>query len=71
MASDCEIDVAPPTSFNFDNPDNVNGTDQNVTSNDDNESNSTETTHRRQLACDRLFPNLESVLNKQNYNPVS
>ena len=33
LASDDEIDVALSTSFNFDNFDDVNGADQNVTSN--------------------------------------
>ena len=49
----------------------VNKADQNVTGNDNNANNSTETTQRHQLTRDILFPNLESVRNEQNYNPVS
>ena len=36
LASDDKIDVVSSTSFNFDDPDNVNGADQNVTDNQDN-----------------------------------
>ena len=36
LASNDKIDVVPSTSFNFDDPDNVNGADQNVTGNQDN-----------------------------------
>ena len=43
LASDDEIDVAPSTSFDFDDSENVNGADQNVTGNDDNASNSAKT----------------------------
>ena len=73
LASDDEIDVAPAalsTSFSFDDPDNVNGVDQNVTGNDDNASSSIKTTQRPQLTRDRLSPYLESVRCEQNYNPV-
>ena len=49
LASDDEIDVALSTSFNFDNPNDVNGADQNVTKNQDNASNTAGTTQRRQL----------------------
>ena len=48
----------------------MNKADQNVTGNDNNANNSTETTQRHQLTRDILFPNLESVRNEQNYNPV-
>ena len=44
LASDDEIDVARSTSFNFDNPDDVNRADQNVTVNQDNASNIAGTT---------------------------
>ena len=44
LISDDEIDVAPSTSFDFDNPDDVNGAEQNITGNDGNISNSTGTT---------------------------
>ena len=44
LISDDEVDVAPSTSFSFDNPDDVNGADQNITGNDGNISNSTGTT---------------------------
>ena len=40
LDSDDEIDVALSTSFNCDNPDDVNGADQNVTNNQDNASSS-------------------------------
>ena len=64
-----EIDVALSTSFNFDDPDNLNGADQNVAGNNDNANNSTETTQRSQLTRDRLFPCLESALNKKKLQP--
>ena len=66
-ASDEEIDVALPTSFNFDNPDDVNGADQNVTGNQDNASITAGTSQRRQLTRDRLIHDLESALDEQNY----
>ena len=71
LASNDKIDVAPSTSYNFHNPDNVKGADQNVTGNDDNVSNSTETTRQSQLTHDRLIHDLVSALNEQNYNAVS
>ena len=71
LASGDEIDVVLSTSFNFDNPDDVNGADQNVTGNQDNASNTAETTQRRQLTRDRLIHDLESALDEQNYIPLS
>ena len=53
LASGDEIDVVLSTSFNFDNPDDVNGANQNVTGNQDNASNTAGTTQRRQLTCNR------------------
>ena len=44
LASGDKIDVVLSTSFNFDNPDDVNGADQNVTGNQDNASNTPGTT---------------------------
>ena len=44
LASDDKIDVVLSTSFDFDNPDDVNGADQNVTGNLDNASNTAATT---------------------------
>ena len=44
LASDDEIDDALSASFNFDNPDDVNGADQNVSDNQDNASNTAGTT---------------------------
>ena len=44
LISDDEEDVAPSISFDFDNLDDVNGADQNITGNDGNISNSTGTT---------------------------
>ena len=70
LASGDEIDVVPSTSFNFNNPDNVNR-DQNVTGNQDNASNTAGTTQRRQLTRDRLIHDLESALDEQNYIPLS
>ena len=67
LASGDKIDVVLSTSFNFDNPDNVNGADQNVTGNQDNASNTAGTTHRRQLTRDRLIHDLESALDERNY----
>ena len=49
----------------------MNGADQNVTGIDDNVSNFTGTTQRRQLTRDRLTHDLESTLNEQSYNLVS
>ena len=66
-----EIDVVLSTSFNFDNPDDVNGADKNVTGNLDYASNTAGTTQRRQLTRDRLIHDLESALNEQNYIPLS
>ena len=71
LASDDEIDVAPLTSFNFDNPDEVKGTDQNVRGNHDNARNSAGTTQRRQLTRDRLSHDVENALDEQIYIPVS
>ena len=71
LASGDEIDVVLSTFFNFDNPDDVNGADQNVTGNQDNASNTAGTTQRRQLTRDRLIHDLESALNEQNYIPLS
>ena len=59
------------TSFNFDNPDDVNGTDRNVAGNQDNASNAAATTQRRQLTRDRLIHDLESALDEKNYIPLS
>ena len=55
LASGDEIDVVLSTSFNFDNPDDANGADQNVTGNQDNASNTAGTTQRRQFTRDRLI----------------
>ena len=71
LASDDKVNVAPSTSFNFDDPDEVNGADQNATGNDDNASNSTETTQRCQLTQNRLIHVLKSALNEQKYKRVS
>ena len=71
LASGDEINVALLTSFTFDNPDDVNGADQNVTSNQDNASNTAGTTQRRQLTRDRLINDLESALDEQNYISLS
>ena len=71
LASIDEIDVVLSTFFNFDNPDDVNGADQNVTGDQDNASNTTGTTQRRQLTRNRLIHDLESALNEQNYIPLS
>ena len=71
LASGDEIYVALSTFFNFDNPDDVNGADQNVTGNQDNASNTAGTTQRRQLTRDRLIHDLESALDEQNYIPPS
>ena len=71
IASGDEIDVVLSTSFNFDNLDDVNGTDQNVTGNQDNASNTAGTTQPRQLTRDKLIHDLESALNEQNYIPLS
>ena len=74
LASGDKIDVVLSTSFffdNFDNTDDVNGADQNVTGNQDNASNTAGTTQRRQLTRDRLIHDLESALDKQNYIPLS
>ena len=71
LASCDEVDVVLSTSFNFDNLDDVNGADQNVTGNQDNASNTAGTTQQRQLTRDRLIHNLESALNEQNYIPLS
>ena len=64
LASGDEIDLALSTSFNFDNPDDVNDADQNVTGNQDNASNTAGTTQRRQLTCNRLIHDLESALDE-------
>ena len=66
-----KIDDVLSASFNFDNPDDVNGADQNVTGNQDNASNTAGTTQRRQLTRDRLIHDLESALDEQNYVPLS
>ena len=71
LASGDKIDVLLSTSFNFDNPDDVNEADQNVTGNQDNASNTAGTTQRRQLTRDRLIHDLESALDEQNYIPLS
>ena len=71
LASGDKIDVVLSASFNFDNPDDVNGADQNVTGNQDNASNTAGTTQRRQLTRDRLIHDLESALDEQNYIPLS
>ena len=67
LASGDELDVVLSTSFNFDNPDDVNGGDQNVTGNQNNASNTAGTTQRCQLTPDRLIHDLESALDIQNY----
>ena len=59
------------TSFNFDDFDDVNGADQNVTGKQDNASNTAETTQRRQLTRDKLIHDLESVRDESNYVPPS
>ena len=61
LASDDEIDVVLPPSFNFDNPDDVNGADQNVTGNQDNANNTAGTTQQSQHTRDRLIHDLESA----------
>ena len=66
LASDDEIDVALSISFNFDNPDDVNKADQNVTGNQDNASHSAGTTQQRQLTRSRLIHDLKSALDEQN-----
>ena len=71
LASDDEIDVALSTSFYCDNSDDVYGADQNVTDNQDNAGNTVGTRQRRQLTRDRLIQHLESVLDEQNYIPLS
>ena len=71
LASGDEIDVVLSTSFNFDNPDDVNGADQNVTGNQDNASNTAGTTQRRQLNRDGLIHDLESALDEQHYISLS
>ena len=71
LVSGDEIDVVLSTSFNFDNPDDVNAADQNVTGNLDNASNTAGTTQRRQLTRDRLLHDLESALDEQNYISLS
>ena len=71
LAPGDEIDVALSTSFSFDNPDNVNRADQNITGNQGNASNTAGTTQRRQLTRDRLYHNLESALDEENYTPLS
>ena len=72
-ASDDEIDIALSTCFCFDNPDDVNGADQNVTvtGNQSNASNTAGTTQQRQLTRNRLNYDLESALDEQNYILVS
>ena len=65
LDSDDEIDVALSTSFNCDNPDDVNGADQNVTNNQDNASSSAGTTQRRQLTRHKLIQHLESGLDEE------
>ena len=70
LASDDKIDATLLTSFNFDNPDDVNGADQNVTGNQDNASNTAGTTEEHQLIRDKLIHDLESTLDKQNYIPL-
>ena len=71
LVSGDEIDVVLSTSFNLDNPDDVNGADQNVTGNQDNASNTARTTQRHQLTRDRSIHDLESALDEQNYIPLS
>ena len=63
LASGDEIGVLS-TSFNFDNPDDVDGADQNVTGNQDNASNTAGTTQRHQFTHDRLIHDLESALDE-------
>ena len=71
FASDDEVDFAPSASFNFDDPDDVNGDDQKVKGDDENASNSTGTTQQRQITCDKLIYDVQSALNEQIYNPVN
>ena len=71
LASGDKIDVVLSTSPNFNNPDDVNGADQNVTDNQDNASNCAGTTQRRQLTRDRLIHDQESALDEQNYIHLS
>ena len=70
LASDDEIDVALSLSFNFDNSDDLNGADHNVTGNEDNASNTAETTQQRQLTRDRLIHDLESALDEKKLHPT-
>ena len=71
LASGDKIDVVLSTSFNFDNPGDVNGADQKVIGDQDNASNTAGTTQRRQLIRYRLIQDLESALDEQNYIPLS
>ena len=71
LVSGDEIDVVLLTSFNFDNPDDINGADKSVTGNQDNANNTAGTTQRRQLTRSRLIQDLERALDEQNYIPLS
>ena len=71
LASGDEIDVVLLTFFIFDNPDDVNGADQNVAGNQDNANNTAGTTQRRQLTHDKLIHDLASALEEQNYIPLN